>query len=102
MKPKENRMKEEELIGKRILIVRMVGEPQYTGKTGIVTSIDDIGQIHGTWGGCALSLNYGDTFTILEDMTDTGALRAPSSHRDTPQRVSLNELLNKQSNKLVK
>lgn len=93
---------EEELIGKRILIIRMFGEPQYTGKTGIVTSIDDIGQIHGTWGGCALSPNYGDAFATLEDIADTGALRAPSSHRDTPQRVSLNELLNMQSNKLVK
>lgn len=92
---------EEELIGKRILIIRMFGEPQYTGKTGIVTSIDDIGQIHGTWGGCALSSNN-DAFAILEDTETTGALRAPSSHRDTPQRVSLNELLNMQSNKLVK
>lgn len=41
-------------IGDYIEIVEMIGEPQYTGKTGRVTHIDDAGQIHGTWGGCAL------------------------------------------------
>ena len=41
-------------IGDKIKIVYMEGEPQYCGKTGIVLHIDDIGQIHGTWGGCAL------------------------------------------------
>ena len=29
-------------------------EDNYSGREGIVTSIDDLGQIHGTWGGCAL------------------------------------------------
>lgn len=92
----------EELVGKKIKIVKMAGEPQYTGKTGTVTSIDDIGQIHGTWGGCALSPEYGDAYTTLEDTEDTGALRAPFSHGDAPHKVSLSELLNKQPNKLVK
>lgn len=41
-------------IGDRLRIIFMVGEPQYNGKEGIVKYIDDIGQIHGTWGGCAL------------------------------------------------
>ena len=41
-------------IGDKIRIINMEGEPQYTGKTGIVKHIDSIGQIHGTWGGCAL------------------------------------------------
>ena len=41
-------------IGDRVVIINMDGEPQYTGKTGKVTRIDDAGQIHGTWGGCAL------------------------------------------------
>ena len=30
------------------------GEPQYTNREGVVTHIDDAGQIHGTWGGCAV------------------------------------------------
>ena len=41
-------------VGDHIRIVYMVGEPQYTGKEGVVTHIDDAGQIHGTWGGCAI------------------------------------------------
>lgn len=42
------------LVGDEIRILRMEGEPQYEGKTGTVELIDDAGQIHGTWGGCAL------------------------------------------------
>jgi len=41
-------------IGDKIYIEWMDGEPQYSGRTGIVKYIDDVGQIHGSWGGCAL------------------------------------------------
>jgi len=41
-------------VGDTIKIVYMEGEPQYNGKVGMVLFIDDIGQIHGTWGGCAI------------------------------------------------
>lgn len=41
-------------VGDTIRIINMQGEPYYTGKTGKVLFIDGIGQIHGTWGGCAL------------------------------------------------
>ena len=41
-------------VGDKIRIIEMKGEPQYSGKEGHVMFIDDIGQIHGTWGGCAL------------------------------------------------
>ena len=41
-------------VGDKIKIIFMDGEPEYLGKVGIVEYIDDIGQIHGTWGGCAL------------------------------------------------
>ena len=41
-------------VGDTIKIIDMIGEPQYCGKTGTVTFIDDAGQIHGTWGGCAV------------------------------------------------
>lgn len=44
----------ESLIGKNIEIVYMNGEPQYTGKTGTLTHVDDMCQLHGTWGGCAI------------------------------------------------
>ena len=41
-------------VGDEIRIVYMDGEPEYDGRKGTVTHIDDAGQIHGTWGGCAL------------------------------------------------
>ena len=41
-------------IGDTIKIIKMEGEPQYTNREGKVTHIDDAGQIHGTWGGCAI------------------------------------------------
>ena len=41
-------------VGDKIKIIQMNGEPQYSGKTGVVEVIDDIGQIHGSWGGCVL------------------------------------------------
>lgn len=56
-------------VGDKIRIINMEGEPQYSGKEGVVTSInrDPWGdtQIHGTWGGCCLYLGK-DTFNIIE------------------------------------
>jgi hypothetical protein len=40
--------------GDQIRIIQMTGEPQYDNVIGTVTCIDDAGQIHGTWGGCAV------------------------------------------------
>ena len=52
-------------IGNKIRIIYMDGEPQYTGKVGVVNHIDDMGQIHGSWGGCALIPNV-DEFEVIE------------------------------------
>ena len=41
-------------VGDKIHIHSMDGEPRYSGKEGTITSIDDAGQLHGTWGGLAL------------------------------------------------
>lgn len=41
-------------VGNTIKIIKMAGEPGYTGKVGKITEIDDAGQLHGTWGGLAL------------------------------------------------
>ena len=54
-------------VGDKIKIICMDGEPQYAGKTGIVEHIDDIGQIHGSWGGCALIPGV-DSFEIIEEV----------------------------------
>jgi len=52
-------------IGDKIRIIIMQGEPQYTGKEGVVEYIDDAKQIHGTWGGCAL-IPGEDEWEIIE------------------------------------
>ena len=52
-------------IGDTIKIIKMEGEPQYKNREGVVTHIDDAGQIHGTWGGCAVIPEL-DTYTILK------------------------------------
>ena len=41
-------------VGDWIRIIYMDEEPIYEGKEGEVKHIDALGQIHGTWGGCAL------------------------------------------------
>ena len=51
-------------IGDTIKIINMEGEPQYTDREGIVTHIDDAGQIHSTWGGCALIPDI-DTYVVV-------------------------------------
>ena len=56
-------------IGDTIKIIKMDGEPQYTNREGVVTHIDDAGQIHGTCGGCAI-LPEIDEFIILDDTTN--------------------------------
>ena len=53
-------------VGDKIRIIRMKDEPHYNNVIGIVTLIDDSGQIHGTWGGCALIPDI-DEFEILKD-----------------------------------
>ena len=54
------------MINKKIRIIEMSGEPQYAGRTGTVVSIDSIGQLHGTWGGCAVIPGV-DSFEVIED-----------------------------------
>ena len=55
------------IIGKTIKIVKMQGEPSYTGKIGIVKKIDGIGQLFGTWGGLAVQPENDDFEVINED-----------------------------------
>jgi rubrerythrin len=52
--------------GDKLRIIDMVGEPHYAGRTGEVEHIDDMGQIHGTWGGCAL-IPEEDTYELIVD-----------------------------------
>lgn len=63
----KERIKElrEELVGATIRIVAMEGEPQYANKVGVVKSVDDLGQIHGTWGGCAV-IPQTDDYVVIK------------------------------------
>lgn len=53
-------------IGDLIEIVEMDGESNYNGKIGYVIMVDDVGNIHGTWGGCAIIPTV-DKFKILNN-----------------------------------
>lgn len=53
-------------VGMKIRIIDMAGEPQYAGKEGEILRIDSMGQLHGTWGGCAV-IPGEDSFVILKD-----------------------------------
>ena len=58
-------MSNNDLIGKKVRIIDMDGEPHYSGKTGVIKHIDSMGQLHGTWGGCAL-IPGTDDFEVIE------------------------------------
>lgn len=62
----------EGLKGKTIRIVRMDGEPQYAGKTGVIEQIgrdcEGLEYWRGTWGGCSVYPHL-DTVEFLGDRT---------------------------------
>lgn len=58
-------------VGQKIHILKLKGEEQLTGETyenreGVITSVDDIGQLHGTWGGLAVIPEV-DRFYVVRD-----------------------------------
>lgn len=53
-------------VGDLIKIIKIEGEPDYSNRIGIVTSIDGIGQLHGTWGGLAI-IPEKDTYEIIKE-----------------------------------
>ena len=52
-------------VGDKIQIIEMLGEPNYTGRVGIVEFIDSMGQLHGTWGGLAVQEDN-DQYIVIE------------------------------------
>lgn len=55
--------KSEVKIGDIIHIYHMWGESQYKDREGVVKHIDDMNQIHGSWGG--LALHFDDDWEII-------------------------------------
>lgn len=62
---KKHKELEEKYVGKVIKIIEMIGEPQYKGKIGTVEYVDDIGQLHGNWGGCGVLYDT-DEFEVIK------------------------------------
>lgn len=60
-------------VGDTIRIIEMKGEPSYAGKTGVIKYIDDLGQLHGTWGGLAV-IPEEDTFEVIDIKTVNEAM----------------------------
>jgi hypothetical protein len=56
-------------VGDTIQIIEMLGEPNYSGKNGIIRTIDSMGQLHGTWGGLAV-IPEEDVFRIIKKEKD--------------------------------
>lgn len=52
-------------VGQKIRIKFMDGEPSYQGRVGVIERIDDIGQLHGDWGGLAVN-TYCDEIEVIE------------------------------------
>ena len=52
-------------VGDTIRINYMKDEPQYAGKEGVIRTIDDWGQLHGSWGGLAVVPDL-DEFEIIK------------------------------------
>lgn len=52
-------------VGDNIKIIKMLGEPSYTGRVGIVEFIDGFGQLHGSWGGLAIQEDN-DRYVVIE------------------------------------
>ena len=56
-------------VGQKIRIIDMDEEPNQKGKVGIITRIDDMCQLHGTWSGLAVLPGW-DKFDIIDDQEE--------------------------------
>ena len=83
---------EHPLIGARIRILKMKGEPNYDGREGTVTHVDGGGQIHGTWGGCAVI--EGDLYEIIgQEDAAPSAPSEPSPAPESPKYLTAGQIL---------
>ena len=61
-------------IGDSIKIIEMVGEPNYTLKTGVIIFIDDIGQLFGSWRSLAVNPKV-DKFEVIKTNKKSGVVK---------------------------
>lgn len=62
-------MRKLRILGRKIRIINMRGEPNYAGREGVIEHIDALGQLHGTWGGLAI-LPDQDIYEFIGDDDD--------------------------------
>ena len=62
-------MADKDIVGMRVICYEMYGEPQYTGRIGTVTHVDDMGQVHVNWdgGGSLALISEQDSFAFFEE-----------------------------------
>lgn len=63
-----------EKVGDWIRITTMAGERSYSGRIGQITHIDDMGQLHGTWGGLAVIPDE-DMYEVIANPNDRAAIK---------------------------
>ena len=56
-------------VGDTIRILKISYISKYTGRVGVVKSIDNLGQLHGTWGGLVVVPEL-DVIEIIEEKTN--------------------------------
>lgn len=55
-------------VGMIVFIIHIVDDSEdYFGRVGVIEHIDDIGQLHGSWGGLALVPDL-DDFVVVGDL----------------------------------
>ena len=86
---KSTKLTEDFKVGDKIKIVNMQGEPQYKNKEGKITSIDDLGQLHGTWGGVAVIPEEDEIEILKEDTVKKEEFNLPSEVTFTASEVAL-------------
>ena len=59
-------MNKTDYLGKTIVIITMKDEPTYSGRIGVVKHVDDMNNLHGTWGGLAVIPDY-DSFVVVKE-----------------------------------
>lgn len=85
-------------VGDKIRIIHMDGEPLNSGKVGVVEHIDDIGQIHGSWGGCALipgvdQFEVGEKWKMEKELEFKEIIKIIQNHRQSAYRKINEELV---------